>query len=385
MKETIGDIDLLVASERPEEAMEAFRSLRGIATFKAEGATKMSVVTTRGLQVDLRVVEPAVFGAALQYFTGSQAHNVKVRERAVRRGLKLSEYGLHRVKDDKLVVSETEEEVYEALDMQWVPPTMREDKGEVEAAVAGKLPRLVELSDIRGDLQSHSTYSDGKLSVREMALGAADRGYAYFAVTDHGPRLTYMNNLGKTEITKQRKEVEKVNGELGKRMRLLHGIELNVAADGSLDYPDDVLAGFDVCVASIHSSFKASRADQTKRMIRAIENPHVHIFGHPSGRRLDRREGIDFDVDAVAKAAAKHGVALEVNGHPYRLDLRDEHVRWARQHGVRLVISTDAHSIGELDNMHFGVSTAQRGWTGADEVINTWPLEKLLKFFEKKD
>ncbi len=384
MKETIGDIDLLVASERPEEVMGAFRSLRGIATSSAEGPTKMSVVTTRGMQVDLRVVEPAVFGAALQYFTGSQAHNVKVRERAVRRGLKLSEYGLHRVSDDSLVVSETEEEVYEALDMQWVPPTMREDKGEVEAAAAGELPALVQLSDMRGDLQSHSTYSDGTLSVREMAMAAADRGYAYYAVTDHGPRLTYMNNLGPSEITRQRKEIEKINGELGKRLRVLHGIELNVAADGSLDYPDDVLAGFDVCVASIHSSFKASRADQTKRMIRAIENPHVHIFGHPSGRRLDRREGIDFDVDAVAKAAAKHGVALEVNGHPYRLDLRDEHVRWARQHGVRLVISTDAHSAAELDNMHFGVSTAQRGWTEAKEVINTWPLDRLLKFLRKK-
>ncbi len=385
MRETIGDIDLLVASDRPEEVLEAFRSMRGVATSKAEGPTKTSIVTTRGMQVDLRVVEPAVFGAALQYFTGSQAHNVKVRERAVRRGLKLSEYGLHRVKDDKLLVSRTEEEVYEALEMQWVPPTMREDKGEVEAAVAGGLPKLVELSDIRGDLQSHSTYSDGKLSVRDMALAAAEKGYEYFALTDHGPRLTYMKNLGRGEIARQRKEVEKVNAELGKRMLLLHGIELNMDAEGSLDYPDEVLAGFDLCVASIHSSFKAPRAEQTRRMIKAIENPRVHVIGHPSGRRLDRREGIDFDVDAVAKAAAKHGVALEVNGHPFRLDLRDEHVRWARQHGVRLVISTDAHSAAELENMHFGVSTAQRGWTEPEEVINTWPRKHLLEFLKKKD
>ncbi len=385
MKETIGDIDLLVASERPAEVMEAFRSMHGVATSKAEGPTKTSIVTTRGMQVDLRVVEPAVFGAALQYFTGSQAHNVKVRERAVRRGLKLSEYGLHRVEDDSLVVSETEEEVYAALDMQWVPPTMREDKGEVEAAAAGELPRLVELSDMRGDLQSHSTYSDGKLSVRDMALAAAEKGYEYFALTDHGPRLTYMKNLGRSEITRQRKEIEKVNSELGKRMTLLHGIELNVGPDGSLDYPDDVLAGFDVCVASIHSSFKAPRNEQTRRMITAIENSRVNVFGHPSGRRLDRREGIDFDVDAVAKAAAKHGVALEVNAHPFRLDLRDEHVRWARQHGVRLVISTDAHSAPELDNMHFGVATAQRGWAEAEEVINTWPRKRLLEFLKKKD
>jgi len=385
MRETIGDIDLLVASDRPAEVMDAFRSMRGIATSKAEGPTKTSIVTTRGMQVDLRMVEPAVFGAALQYFTGSQAHNVKVRERAVRRGLKLSEYGLHRVKDDKLVASATEEEVYAALDMQWIPPTMREDKGEVEAAVAGELPRLVELSDIRGDLQNHSTYSDGTLSVRDMAMAAAERGYEYFALTDHGPRLTYMKNLGPSEITRQRKEIAKVNAELGGRMLLLHGIELNMDAEGNLDYPDDVLAGFDICVASIHSSFKAPRAEQTRRMIRAIENPRVNVIGHPSGRRLDRREGIDFDVDAVAKAAAKHGVALEVNAHPFRLDLRDEHVRWARQHGVRLVISTDAHSAGELDNMHFGVATAQRGWTEVDEVINTWPRKRLLEFLKKKD
>jgi DNA polymerase (family 10) len=268
--------------------------------------------------------------------------------------------------------------------MQWVPPTMREDHGEVEAAVTGQLPAVVQLPDIRGDLQSHSTYSDGKLSVRQMAMAAAERGYEYFAVTDHGPRLTYMKNLGPLQIAQQRDEVAKINDELGDRMRLLHGVELNMDADGSLDYPDEVLAGFDLCVASIHSSFRASRADQTKRLIKAIQNPHVHVIGHPSGRRLDRREGIDFDVDAVARAAVEHQVALEVNAHPYRLDLRDEHVRWARQHGVRLVISTDAHSIGELDNMHFGVATAQRGWAQADEVINTWPIDRFLAFLRKE-
>jgi DNA polymerase (family 10) len=385
MRETIGDIDLLAASDRPDVVMAAFRSLSGVRTSKAEGPTKASILTTRGLQVDLRVVEPDVFGAALQYFTGSQAHNVKVRERAVRMGLKLSEYGLFDAKTDERLVARTEEEVYERLGMQWVPPTMREDRGEVEAAVAGTLPAVVSLGDIRGDLQSHSTYSDGRLSVREMALAAAERGYEYFAVTDHGPRLTYMSNLGPSEIAQQRTEVEEVNKVLGKRMHLLHGIELNIGADGSLDYPEDVLRSFDLCVASIHSSFKASRSEQTKRLIAAIEHPNVHVIGHPSGRRLDRREGVDFDVDAVAKAAVKHKVALEVNAHPWRLDLRDEHVRWAKAHGVRFVISTDAHSIDELDNMHFGVSTAQRGWAEADEVINTWPRERFLRFVSKKD
>jgi DNA polymerase (family 10) len=382
-RDRVRDIDLLVASERPGEVMEAFRAMPGVRDPKTEGPTKSSVVTTRGMQVDLRIVEPAVFGAALQYFTGSAAHNVKVRQHAVRSGYKLSEYGLFDAKTDDRLAAATEEEVYERLGMQWIPPTMREDRGEVEAALQGELPRVVVLQDIKGDLQSHSTYSDGRLPVRDMAFAAAERGYEYFAVTDHGPRLTYMATLGPDEIAKQREEVARVNEELGGKMRLLHGVELNIGGDGSLDYPDDVLVGFDICVASIHSQFKMAKADQTKRLITAIENPHVHVIGHPSGRRLDRREGIDFDVAAVAKAAVKHNVALEVNAHPYRLDLRGTHVRWAREQGAMLVISTDAHSIAELDNMHFGVATAQRGWAVPDDVINTWPLERLERFLAK--
>ncbi len=383
MRETIGDVDILIATERPDEVMGSLRALRSVRTTKAEGSTKVSVVTTRGMQVDFRVVEPVAFGAALQYFTGSQAHNVKVREHAVRKGLKLSEYGLFDAKTDERLVSETEEEIYDRLGMQWVPPTMREDKGEVEAALRGELPSVIGIGEMRGDLQSHSTYSDGKLSVKEMAFAAADRGYEYFAVTDHGMRLTYMRSLSLPEIDEQRAEVAAVNRELGKRMTLLHGVELNIGNDGSLDYPDDVLAGFDLCVASIHSSFKLSRADQTKRLVRAIENPNVHVIGHPSGRRLDRREGIDFDVAAVARAAVANKVALEINAHPYRLDLRDEHVRWAREEGATFVISTDAHSIAELDNMHFGISTAQRGWVGSNEVMNTWSLARLRAFIGK--
>jgi DNA polymerase (family 10) len=384
MCETIGDIDMLAASDRPAEVMEAFRSMRGVRTSRAEGDTKTSVLTTHGVQVDLRVVAPDEFGAALQYFTGSQAHNVKVRALAVRMGMKLSEYGLFDASTDERLASSTEEEIYERLGMQWIPPTMREDRGEVEAARKGELPRVVELSDIRGDLQSHSTYSDGRLSVRDMALAAAGRGYEYFAVTDHGPRLTYMKHLGPAEIANQRAEVEDVNRELAGRMRLLHGIELNIGSDGSLDYPDEVLADFDICVASIHSAFKLSRSDQTKRLLRAIEHRHVHVIGHPSGRRLDRREGIDFDVDEVARAAVRHNVALEINAHPWRLDLRDEHVRWAKAQGTRFVISTDAHSAGELENIHYGVATGQRGWAEAAEVINTWPLERFLEFLAER-
>ena len=382
-RDTIGDVDLLVASERPDDVMDAFRKLPGVRNAKAEGPTKCSVVTTRSMQVDLRVIEPDVFGAALQYFTGSAAHNVKVRQHAVRAGLKLSEYGLFDAATDERLAAATEEEVYERLGMQWVPPSMREDRGEVEAALRGELPGVVSLADIRGDLQSHSTYSDGRLSVLEMALAAAGRGYEYFAVTDHGPRLTYMAHLGEAEIAAQRAEVEAANAELAGKMRLLHGIELNIGADGSLDYPDEILAGFDVCVASVHSQFKLPKAEQTRRLIAAISNPHVHVIGHPSGRRLDRREGIDFDVVAVAKAARAHTVALEVNAHPYRLDLRGSHVHAAMDHGAPLVISTDAHSAAELDNMHFGVGTAQRGWATPDAVINTWPLDRLLAFLRK--
>jgi DNA polymerase (family 10) len=381
MRETVGDIDLLVASDRPTEVMEHFRSMRGVRESKADGPTKSSVLTTDGLQVDLRVIEPDVFGAALQYFTGSQAHNVKIRANAVRRKLKLSEYGLFDAKTDERLVAATEEEVYDALGMQWVPPTMREDKGEVEAALDHALPRVIVETDMRGDLQSHSTYSDGRLPVRDMAVAAQAKGYEYYAVTDHGRRLTYIRNLSLSEIDNQRAEIAELNKEL--KITVLHGVELNIAADGSLDYPDEVLAGFDICVASIHGQFNLSKKDQTKRLITAIEDPHVHVIGHPSGRRLDRRPGIDFDVAEVAKAAAEHGVALEINAHPYRLDLRDEHIRWAREHGVFFAVSTDAHSIAELDHMRFGIATAQRGWVEPDEVINTWPLERLRAFLRK--
>jgi len=378
-RETIGDIDILVATEAPEDVIAFFQSLHGIARLNVEGTTKVSVETTRGMQMDLRVIEPAAWGAALQYFTGSQAHNVKVRERAVRMKLKLSEYGLF--SGDERIASRTEEEVYAALAMQWIPPTMREDKGEIEAAIAGELPEIVTLDMIRGDLQSHTTYSDGRVSVLEMSQAAEAKGYEYYATTDHGPRLAYMKNLNPEAIDAQRAEVAEANAATS--IRVLHGVELNIAGDGSLDYPDEVLAGFDLCVASIHSQFRLSKAEQTKRLIRAIENPHVHVIGHPSGRRLDRREGIDFDVAEVAKAAVKHGVALEINGHPGRLDLRDDHIRWAREHGSNFVISTDAHSVGELDNMHFGVGTSQRGWAQPEMVINTWPLERLLAFLRK--
>lgn len=383
MRESIGDVDLLAASDRPSEVMELFCALPNVVRVEARGETKSTVLTTSGLQVDLRVVPPDAYGAALQYFTGSKAHNVAVREHAVRRGYKLSEYGLFRAEDDVCVASASEEEIYGRLGMAWIPPTLREDRGEVQAALAGELPTLVEVSDIRGDLQSHTTYSDGTTSVGDMARAAAARGYAYYAVTDHGRRLG-MKSLSLSDIERQREEVRQADEELGRRMAVLHGVELNIGRDGELDYPDDVLEGFDVVVASIHHQMDQDAARITKRLLRAIEHPCVHIIGHPTGRRIGRRRPYEFDFEAVFAAAARHQVAVEVNASPERLDLPDEHVRWAREQGVRFVISTDAHGPAGLDDMRYGVATAQRGWVTPAEVINTWPLGRLRRFLAKR-
>ncbi len=384
MRETIGDLDLLASSDRPDEVMEAFRASSQVVRVLGSGGTKTSAVTSEGIQVDLRVVPDDSFGAAMQYFTGSKAHNVKVREHAVRRGLKLSEYGLFRVEDDARIAGATEEDVYAALGMPWIPPTMREDRGEVEAALAGELPAVVTREDLRGDLQSHSTYSDGKTSIREMALAAAALGYEYYAITDHGRKLG-MRGLSLEDIERQRAEVAELNRELAGRITVLHGVELNVGLEGDLDYPDEVLATFDMCVASVHSHLDRGGETMTRRLLRAIDNPHVHVIGHPTGRRIGKRPGADFDVAAVAKAAAAHGVALEINASPERLDLRDEHVRWAREQGVRFAISTDAHNPRELDNIGFAVGTAQRGWATAEETITTWPLPRLRRFLAKQE
>lgn len=383
MKETIGDIDLLVAATDHETVMDAFRSLSQVREAKAEGETKSSVVTTGGLQVDIRVVDETVFGAALLYFTGSKEHNVKVRERAVRAGYKLSEYGLFEAESDELIVAATEEEVYERLGMAWVPPTLREDHGEIEAALADELPDLVTLEDLRGDLQSHSTYSDGRAKLRDMVAGAVLKDYDYYAITDHSV-LMGQDLVTDDRMSKQADEIAALRDEVDGQIDLLWGVEVNITPDGSLDLDDDVLERFDVVVASIHSAFTRSRDEQTARLVRACEHPRVNVIGHPTGRRLTHREPIDVDIGEVAKAAAASGVALEVNAHPHRLDLRDDHVRWAKEQGCRFVISTDAHSVAELDNMRYGVATAQRGWLTPADVINTWEPERLRAFLAKR-
>jgi DNA polymerase (family X) len=381
MSETIGDVDLLVAAAQPQRIMDAFTSLALVTRVLAHGDTKSSIVTDRGLQVDLRVIPIEAWGAAMIYFTGSKAHNVRIREIAVRKGLKLNEYGIYRAKTGDLLAAETEEAVYERLGMPFIPPTMREDRGEIEAALAGELPVLVERKQIRGDLHTHTNLTDGVASLAEMVEAAAGHRYAYYAVTDHAPNLA-MQRMTDEKILAQRQELAAMQPHVPK-MRLLHGTELNIAADGTVDWDGDFLAGFDITVASVHSSFTLSKEAQTRRVIRAIENPFVNVIGHLTGRKIGHRPPIDLDLEAVFEAAARTGTAIEVNSHPDRLDLKDEHILWARRSGVRFAVNTDAHSPVHLSLLRFGIGTAQRGWLGKDDVINAWPLTKLQRFLRK--
>jgi DNA polymerase (family X) len=380
MQETIGDIDLLAASEDPVRVMDAFAGFPYVREVLAKGETKTSVLTTKGLQVDVRVVPPEVWGAALQYFTGSKAHNVRVREIAVREGLKLSEYGLFRARTGELIVAETEEEVYRRLGLAWVPPTLREDRGEVEAARQDALPDLLQLRHIKGDLHSHTNLTDGVAPLERMVVAAKEAGYRYYAITDHA-ELLYMQRMTTEKALAQREQIRKLAERNG--ITLLHGSELNIQPDGSVDWDEGFLAGFDVLVASVHSHLGMSKDDMTRRVIRAMEHPHVNIIGHPTARLIGKRPPIELDLDEVFRAAARTGTALEINSFPDRLDLKDEHVMWAREHGVLFAVDTDSHSPRHLGNLRFGVATAQRGWLTKEEVINTWPLQKLRKFLRK--
>jgi DNA polymerase (family 10) len=381
MAETIGDIDILVAAEDSGPIMEAFRTLPLVQEILGSGETKTSIRTTRGLQVDLRVISPNVWGAALQYFTGSKAHNIRTREMAVRKGLKLSEYGLFEAASGNLIVAETEEEVYAQLGLPWIPPTLREDRGEIDAALRGELPTLVERKNLRGDLHTHTNLTDGLASLEQMLETAAGLKYRYYAVTDHAPNL-YMQRMTDEKMLTQRRQVRKLQSRYPK-MTLLHGTELNIDPAGDVDWGPHFLEGFDVCVASVHSEFNQPQDQMTRRIIRACENPYVNIIGHPTARLIGRRAPIEFDLDAVFEAAARTGTALEVNSFPDRLDLRDEHVMWARRHGVKFAVDTDSHSTVHLPFMRYGVGTAQRGWLERDDVINTWPLDKLRRFLRK--
>ncbi|MGW1074953.1 DNA polymerase/3'-5' exonuclease PolX [Streptomyces sp. NPDC002537] len=378
MRETIGDIDILVAAERSAPFMEAFCALPDAAEVIVRGPKKTSIRTVKGLQIDLRVLPPAAWGAGLLYFTGSKAHNIRIREIAVHHKYKLSEYGLFHVRSGRKITSATEEDIYARLGLPWIPPTLREDRGEIAAGLRDELPELVAEDDIRGDLHTHTDLTDGLASLEDMVAAAAARGYAYYAVTDHAPDLA-MQRMTDAKALAQRERVRRLDGK-HRRMRVLHGTELNIGPDGGVDWPDTFLAGFDLCVASVHSHFGQSREELTRRLVRACENPHVAILGHPTTRLIGKRPGIDADFDAVFEACARTGTALEINAHPERLDLCDEDILRAKRYGVKFAVNTDAHAITHLPYMRYGVGTAQRGWLTKDDVVNTWPLQRLRRF-----
>lgn len=382
MKETIGDIDVLVTSTKSEPVMDVFTSFPKVRQVLAKGPTRSSVVLDVGIQADVRVVEPESFGAALQYFTGSKEHNVKLREKAVRKGLKINEYGVFKVKDDRHVAGRTEEEVYKAVGLPWIPPEIREDQGEIELAERGVLPALIAQQDIRGDLQMHTRWSDGSDSVEEMARAAKDLGYEYIAITDHSQSLKFVGGVTVEELRDHLKAAKKASDRIG--IAVLLGTECDILPDGRLDYPDEVLRDLDVVVCSVHSRLRMPREEMTARIVKALEHPHADILGHPTGRLLGQREAYDVDIEKLIEAARRTGRALEINASPERLDLNDVHAKMARERGVKLVISTDAHNRYQLKYMEFGIGVARRAWVEPKDVLNTLPLGQFQAWLHER-
>ena len=378
MKETVHDIDILAASTDVEKTMKTFLSLRFIESVLAQGPTKASVRVQDDLQVDLRVVEPKSWGAAMHYFTGSKAHNIRMRERAIRQGLKLNEYGLFDA-NDKYVAGAQEEEIFEKLGLPYIPPVLREDWGEMEAAAQDKLPNIVQLEDIRGDLHMHTTWTDGKYTIEEMVEAARKRGYKYVAITDHSKSLGVAGGLSDEDLMKHTDECRALDAKFSD-IRVLAGTEVDIRQDGTLDYSDELLAKLDFVVASLHSGFKQDKASLTMRVVRAMQNPYVRVIGHPTGRLLGDRDPYELDLDQIMKEAARTRTCLEVNSNFHRLDLNDTHCRKAREMGVRVIINTDSHNYDDLLNLPYGVATAQRGWIEKDHVLNAQPVEEMLAF-----
>ena len=384
MRSTVGDLDILVAAKDSAAVMEAFVSLKGVERVLGKGDTKASIEFFDGVRAQVWVHPPEKFGTALQYATGSKDHNVKLRQIALDKGLSLSEHALTKVKGKGEILCATEEEVYKTLGLQYVPPEMREDRGEVEAAKANKLPKLIQVKDIKADLHMHSTYSDGKLSMLDMAREAIQRGLKVITFTDHSVSLGVANGLSIERHKQQAAEIKKIQKQLGDEILILHGSEVEIKADGSLDYPDEFLASLDLVVASLHSSLRQPREKVTQRLLNAINNPHVDIIGHPTGREIPDREGADLDMEAVFQAAAKSGVALEINAHPSRLDLDDAFARRAKDLGVLISINTDSHAGDGFDVLPYGIATARRAWLEPKDVINTWTPKKLTDWLKKR-
>lgn len=378
-KETVGDLDVLVSSLDPEAVTERFCSMPPIVRILGRGPTKSTVVLENMLQVDLRVIPPESYGAALQYFTGSKEHNVKLRTIGVKAGYRLNEYGLYRREDDTLVEAEDEAKIYEALGMKWMPPELRENTGEIEAAMKNKLPKLVTLDDIKGDLHVHTDYSHAIDSLEDMVKKAIEMGHQYMAITDHSQSLAIAKGLKEDKLMKQIEEIRHLDEEYSE-IKLLTGTESDIKSDGSLDYRDEVLDQLDWIVASIHTGMNHDEKIITNRIIEAIKNPHTKAIGHPTGRLIQKRNPYAVDLDTIFKEAAKEKVFMEINCSPSRLDLRDVDARRAKEAGVKLIIGTDAHSLPQMEFLSMGVAVARRGWLEAPDVVNTWSIEDALSY-----
>ena len=384
MRSTVGDLDILVAAKESAPVMEAFVKLPGVSRVLGQGETKSSIEFSDGVRAQVWVHPPEKFGTALQYATGSKDHNVQLRQIALAQGLSLSEHALTRTDGSGEILCATEAKVYKKLGLPWIPSELREDRGEVATAKAGKLPKLIEVKDVKADLQTHSNWSDGKLTMLEMARAAARRGIKVIAFTDHSVSLGVTGGLSMDDHKKQAAEIKKIQKQLGDEILVLHATEVEIKADGTLDYPDEFLASLDLVLASLHTSLRQPREKVTERLLNAIRNPHVDIIGHPTGRLIPEREGADLDMDAVLNAAAETGVALEINAHPSRLDLDDVYARRAKELGIPISINTDSHSEEDFDNLFYGVAIARRAWLTKADVINCWSPEKLLKWLKKR-
>jgi DNA polymerase (family 10) len=383
-RETVGDLDILVTgkgcieAESRQTLIELLLRFPGLMDVIAQGENKVSFRHRNGMQVDVRLLPPESFGAAMQYFTGSKAHNVALRQRALKMGFTLNEYALATLEDEKPVAGATEEEIYSKLKLDFIPPELRENLGEIEAAAGHALPMLIEPSDIRGDVHMHTVETDGRNTIEEMAEAARERGYEYMAITDHSKNLAFANGLTDERALEHIARIRAVEKKM-KGIRIFAGVEVDILGDGSLDLSDSVLEQMDIVIASVHSQFNQDRATMTNRLLKAIANPNTSLIGHPTGRQLLRRDAYQFDFDAVLKAAAKHKVAMELNSYPERLDLNDVHLRMAKQHGVKIVINTDSHHTSHMEKLRYGITQARRAWLTKDDVLNTLPLQKFAK------
>ena len=393
-RETVGDLDILVtgqgccADETRQQIAQHLIRFPGLMEIIAQGENKVSFRHRNGMQVDVRLLPPESFGAALQYFTGSKAHNVALRQRALKMGYTLSEYSLADLKTEKPVAGASEEEIYAQLKLDYIPPELRENLGELDAAAKHELPPLLELSDLRGDVHMHTVETDGRNTIEEMAEAARDRGYQYMAITDHSKNLAFANGLtderALQHIERIRAADQKFSADKKKPIRIFAGVEVDILADGTLDLSDSVLEQMDIVIASVHSHFNQDRATMTERLLKAISNPNTSIIGHPTGRQLLRRDAYPFDVDAVLSAAARHQVAMELNSYPDRLDLCDVHLQVAKQHDVKIVVNTDSHHTSHMEKIRYGVTQARRAWLTKDDVLNTLPAPAFAKAMKHK-